>query len=196
MTQTIEQLTARVRELEEENARLHEQVDLQIPAIAFKQLTEQLTASQAYAEQLREALLTCQKKQIIYECRPTQNYKTYDSELVAKALALPHDTSALDAFVAGKVLHLQEEHADLCRMNAEATSLAKELTRQRDLAAAATKRVLRAHKLTVKKPPELMNDIENELQEIRDSVAFAKNAIKEIENECSMGTSGKPPEGN
>ena len=67
MTKTIEQLTARVRELEEqyelaanlantsmdrvreleeENARLHKQVDLQMPAIAFKQLTEQLAAAQ------------------------------------------------------------------------------------------------------------------------------------------------------
>ena len=58
MTQTIEQLTARVRELEEENARLHEQVDLQIPAIAFKQLTEQFAASQLRETQLREALQT------------------------------------------------------------------------------------------------------------------------------------------
>ena len=91
MTQTIEQLTARVRELEEENARLHEQVDLQIPAIAFKQLTEQLAASQAYAEQLREALETLNKVSNI------------GCGCVEKALSLPHDTSALDAYIAEKV---------------------------------------------------------------------------------------------
>ena len=75
----LEQLTARVRELEEENARLHEQVDLQIPAIAFKQLTEQLAASQAYAEQLREALETLNKVSNI------------GCDRVEKALALPRD---------------------------------------------------------------------------------------------------------
>ena len=48
----IEQLTARVRELEEENAKLHEQVDLQIPAIAFKKLTEQLAALKAENESM------------------------------------------------------------------------------------------------------------------------------------------------
>ena len=97
MTQTIEQLTARVRELEED-AETYAKKDQ-----ANYELRQQLAASQAYAEQLREALLTCQNKQIIYECRPTQNYKTYDSELVAQALALPRDTSALDAYVADKV---------------------------------------------------------------------------------------------
>ena len=61
MTQTIEQLTARVRELEEENARLNL---LFVKAAKGKgenlkecfSLRQQLAASQAYAEQLREAL--------------------------------------------------------------------------------------------------------------------------------------------
>ena len=97
----IEQLTARISELEEENARLKE--TLVDHGEIQKSLCENLSASQAYAEQLVEALLTCQKRQIIYECRPTQNYKTYDSDLVAKALALPRDTSALDAYVANKL---------------------------------------------------------------------------------------------
>ena len=120
--QTIEQLTARVRELEEENTRLHEQVDLQIPAIAFKQLTEQLAASQLHAEQLREALETLNKVSNI------------GCDRVEKALALPRDASALDAYVAEKAeeayLNAQRAHAQF-----EAT-----LTRQRDLAVEALRK--------------------------------------------------------
>ena len=59
----IEQLTARVRELEEENARLKAECD-DIKQVQFPRKLEavaagwkkQLAASQAYAEQLREAL--------------------------------------------------------------------------------------------------------------------------------------------
>lgn len=69
-------------------------------------LRQQLAAAQAQIQQYREALETCQKKQIIYECSPAQNYKTYDSDKVAAALALPTDTSALEAIVkqAGEVM--------------------------------------------------------------------------------------------
>lgn len=62
-TDLIEQLTARVRELDEENARLKAECDdikqvqfprkLEAVAVGWK---KQLAASQAYAEQLREAL--------------------------------------------------------------------------------------------------------------------------------------------
>ena len=89
MTQTIEQLTARVRELEEENARLKE--TLVDHGEIQKSLCENLSASQAYAEQLREALELLNKVSNI------------GCSLVDKALALPRDTSALDAYVSEKV---------------------------------------------------------------------------------------------
>ena len=88
MTQTIEQLTARVRELEEENARLNGRP---IPLSTWQKMEQQLAASQAYAEQLREALELLNKVSNI------------GCDRVEKALALPRDTSALDAYVADKV---------------------------------------------------------------------------------------------
>lgn len=168
MTQTTEQLTARVRELEEENARLKEieqtndtlldqlgdknaalldevasQKHCYAEAVAHYE--KQLAASQAYVEQLRAALNTAAEKFHDYAELHSMKDRTRDNiekternldlaRMCDKALALPRDTGALDAYVAEKVLHLQEEYADLCRMNDEATSLAKELTRQRDLA--------------------------------------------------------------
>lgn len=54
----IDNLQARIAELEEENAKLHEAVDLQIPALAFKQLQEQLAAAQEEIQKLRQDLLT------------------------------------------------------------------------------------------------------------------------------------------
>ena len=86
MTQTIEQLTARVRELEEDARQLRTIIDEE-----NKDHIEQLAASQAYAEQLREALELLNKVSNIGCGR------------VEKALALPRDTSALDAYVAEKV---------------------------------------------------------------------------------------------
>ena len=41
----LEQLQAKVAELEAENAKLHEQVDLQVPKMAFAQLKEQINPS-------------------------------------------------------------------------------------------------------------------------------------------------------
>ena len=93
-----EQLRDKVRELEEENARLKAECDdikqvqfprkLEAVAIGWK---KQLAASQAYAEQLRVALETLNKVSNI------------GCDRVEKALALPHSTSALDAYVAEKV---------------------------------------------------------------------------------------------
>ena len=58
MTQTIEQLTARVRELEEENARLNSEIEmLKSGKRSNIRLGMELAASQAYAEQLRVALV-------------------------------------------------------------------------------------------------------------------------------------------
>lgn len=42
----VDYLQAKVTELEAENAKLHEQVDLQVPKMAFTQLKEQLAAAQ------------------------------------------------------------------------------------------------------------------------------------------------------
>lgn len=100
MTQTIEQLTARVRELEEENAELHEQVDMQIPKLAFAQLQAKLAASQLHAEQLRKALEKIGEVASPYRDGVKFNYI---ADISQEALAIPRDTSALDAFVAEKV---------------------------------------------------------------------------------------------
>ena len=105
----IEQLTARVRELEEE---------LERKMSAGQYVLEQLAASQAYAEQLREALETLNKVSNI------------GCDRVEKALALPRDTSAFDAYVA-KRLHDMACDKGLLRIQVE------ELTRQRDLAVEA-----------------------------------------------------------
>ena len=125
MTQTIEQLTARVHELEEKNAELHEQVDMQIPKLAFAQLQEKLAAAQAYAEQLREALEN-----------HSGNYKLSKAEckIINDLLDKPHDTSALDAYVAERV----QESIEMYRQaNLAKTAHMLELTRQRDLAVGA-----------------------------------------------------------
>ena len=109
--QTIEQLTARVRELEEENARLKAECDdikqvqfprkLEAVAVGWK---KQLAASQLHAEQLREALESCFEKMR----QMCLNGEWYDPdkaiELAWNALALPRDTSALDAYVSEKVM--------------------------------------------------------------------------------------------
>ena len=115
MTQTIEQLTARVRELEEETRQLRVIIDEE-----NKDHIEQQAASQAYTERLREALELLNKVSNIGCC------------LVDKALALPRDTGALDAYVA-KCLHDMACDKGLLRIQVE------ELTRQRDLAVEALK---------------------------------------------------------
>lgn len=112
----IEQLTARITELEEENARLMkldakrkkqlsdfddviDDLNVAVSCInpvkdlkrAVANLKEQAAASQAYAEQLREALVVL------------NGVSDLGCSLVDEALALPSDTSALDAYVAEKV---------------------------------------------------------------------------------------------
>ena len=42
----LEQLQAKIAELEAENAKLHEQIDLQVPKMAFTQLKEQLAKAE------------------------------------------------------------------------------------------------------------------------------------------------------
>ena len=57
MTQTSEQLQAKIAELEAENAKLHEQVDLQVPKMAFTQLKAELAAAQEENGRLENQVL-------------------------------------------------------------------------------------------------------------------------------------------
>ena len=151
MTQTIEQLTARVRELEEENARLVkldakrkkqlsdfddviDGLNVVVSCInpvedlkrAIAALKEQAAASQAYAEQLRVALV--EAKPLVQDwCNENGGAGLAVFVRLRETLTLPRDTSALDAYVA-KRLHDMACDKGLLRIQVE------ELTRQRDLA--------------------------------------------------------------
>ena len=105
MTQTIEQLTARVRELEEENARLKAECDdikqvqfprkLEAVAVGWK---KQLAAEQLNSKLLREAL------EVLAKLGNGDRYGNSEGNVIAQqALAQPSDTFALDAYVAEKV---------------------------------------------------------------------------------------------
>ena len=141
MTQTIEQLTARVRELEEENARLA-RINSDICAksnrgvITNARLEEQLAASQADAEQLREALTACVCAMQDYQAGIgiTEMFDKGE-RLGRKALALPRDTSALDAYVSEKVkeaVSTQKEYYE--SVFQDGAKRIANLTKQRDLA--------------------------------------------------------------
>ena len=99
MTQTIEQLAARVRELEEENARLKSLATTKGTMGLLADQLKQLAASQAYAEQLLEAL----EKLATIANQYAGHYPYQVATIVDAALSLPADTSALDAYVAAKV---------------------------------------------------------------------------------------------
>lgn len=183
MTQTIEQLTARVRdleeqyelaanlantsmdrvrELEEENARLVSAIDEHMvvshigvfnrgddPKDALnkiacyeqgigeyfgKELRDQLAASQAYAEQLLEAL----EKLATIANQYAGHYPYQVATIVDAALSLPADTSALDAYVAAKVKEAGK--FDMWKTNPYTKVLEtsiEQLTKQRDLAVEA-----------------------------------------------------------
>ena len=84
MTQTIEQLTARVRELEEE---------LERKMSAGQYVLEQLAASQLRETQLRGALESCYEK-MKQMCLNGEWYAPDKAiDLAYTALALPRDTS-------------------------------------------------------------------------------------------------------
>ena len=106
-TDVIEQLRERVRELEEENARLNSEIEmLKSGKRSNIRLGMELAASQAYAEQLREALQTFIDEH--EECTDADDWMAMLCSIEAhhvaeEALALPRDTSALDAYVAEKV---------------------------------------------------------------------------------------------
>lgn len=127
-TDVIEQLRERVRELEEEKKELQalldfdntrlDQIEDELEDVEYlgpfvegvKVLKTKLAASQAYAEQLREALepfcefnsSDAQIEVFLY---------TADIKKARQALALPHSTSALDAYVEQKVKVIIESHA-------------------------------------------------------------------------------------
>ena len=140
MTQTIEQLQARVRELEAENAKLHEQVDLQVPKMAFTQLKGQLAAEQLNNKLLRDALQEYIDEH--EECQDADDWMAMMCSMEAhhaadKALSQPSDTSALDSFVAEKVKAIEAER-DYHMSNAKHVyEQCSKITKQRDLAVEA-----------------------------------------------------------
>ena len=158
MTQTIEQLTARVRELElvvslkdeaiaertdrvreleEENARLNSEIEmLKSGKRSNIRLGMEIAASQAYAEQLREALKRIGYDEACFEA--SENPGEWPVNVALEALSIPNDTSALDAYVA-KRLHDMACDKGLLRIQVE------ELTRQRDLAVDALEKIRDAH---------------------------------------------------
>ena len=83
----------RVAELEAENAKLHEQVDLQVPKMAFTQLKGQLAAEQLNNKLLREALEFLDSRIVTMDL----------GGVVERALSLLASTEALDEYVAEKV---------------------------------------------------------------------------------------------
>ena len=141
MTQTIEQLTARVRELEEENARLKSLATTKGAMGLLADQLKQLAASQAYAEQLRVALQTFIDEH--EECTDADDWMAMLCSIEAhhvaeEALTLPHDTNALDAYVAEKVKEAGK--FDVWKTNPYTKVLEtsiEQLTKQRDLAVEA-----------------------------------------------------------
>lgn len=106
-SETIEQLQAKVAELEVENARLRT-VPMKYRRMQFNaqlqdenaELARQLLLAQAYAEQLRAILLSISK--------PWSANSVSISEAIKKVSDTPRDTSALDAWVADKLAAEQQ----------------------------------------------------------------------------------------
>ena len=169
MTQTIEQLTARVRELEEENARLKAAVEyaetIRVENIAY--FEKQLAAEQLNNKLLREALLPM-----------TQGFYWLRHEnfvLAERLLSEPLDTSALDAYVA-KRLHDMACDKGLLRIQVE------ELTRQRDLAVEALEITVNSWSEQFERhghlAPEWAVKCRNALSTIKESEAMAQGEKK------------------
>ena len=128
----------RVAELEAENAKLHEQVDLQVPKMAFTQLKGQLAAEQLNNKLLREALEFLDSRIVTMDL----------GGVVERALSHPASTEALDKYVAEKVKEatlpvtdeLQKTRLQMITdfgQYQEAHEQVATLTRQRDLAVEA-----------------------------------------------------------
>lgn len=129
-----DELIAQVSELEAENATLHEQVDLQIPALAFKQLQEQLLLAQAEIKRLRDELRKLIEFELLDSGANSSDELCYEYRQAVLAYNTPSDTSALDAYVAEKV---KEAEAGLIKVIQAHTDQTVELIRQRDLAVEA-----------------------------------------------------------
>lgn len=166
MTQTIEQLTARVRELEEENARL--KFALADTEALELGTSERLAASQAYAEQLRVAI-----DRVRSGAAALGLDRIFD--IATEALALPHDTSALGAYVAKKVkektdvLHYRMEHCysiDHVKIQCELDKI----TEQRDLAVEAIENIF--HYIDDKNEMRLLDEHVSDDDEANSAVEY------------------------
>ena len=114
MSQTIEQLTARVRELEESiesHAPEGRNYTNQQVVEMRQRFLDKLAASQLHAEQLREAI-----DRVRSGAAALGLDRIFD--IATEALALPRDTSALDAYVA-KRLHDMACDKGLLRIQVE-----------------------------------------------------------------------------
>ena len=150
MTQTIEQLTARVRELEEENARLKAECD-DIKQVQFPRKLEavaagwkkRLAAEQLNNKLLREALEFLDSRIVTMDL----------GGVVERALSHPASTEALDKYVAEKVKEATLPVADELQKTRlqmitdfgqyqESHEQVATLTRQRDLAVEALKEIM------------------------------------------------------
>ena len=105
----IRDLESRVRELEEENARL---IGRPIPLSTWQKMEQQLAASQLHAEQLREVLGKF-RDDVLFRIgcsSPYRNVAQEYFEYIRPILSLPTDTSALDAYVSEKVKEHDSRH--------------------------------------------------------------------------------------
>lgn len=149
----IEQLQAKVAELEEENARLKAAVEyaetIRVENIAY--FEKQLATSQLRETQLRKALEAVIK------------VHGYESGIPVEALSLPASTEALDKYVAEKVKEAGK--FDVWKTNPYTKVLEtsiEQLTKQRDLAVEALE--------DVRKELQQSNDRLYEEREIWDRV--------------------------
>ena len=146
MAQTIEQLTARVRELEEENAKLRADNIAFARNLKGKSATTGATYEhiciQLAAEQLNNKLLRDALQEYIdehEECQDADDWMAMMCSMEAhhaadEALSQPSDTSALDTFVAEKV----KEYGDEARRQMQHATKA---VWQRDLAVEALEKI-------------------------------------------------------
>ena len=165
--QTIEQITARVCELEEEKriaeliAELeHIREQKNLLWFEFSIATQQLAAEQLNNKLLRKALEAVIK------------VHGYESGIPVEALSLPASTEALDAYVAAKVKEAGK--FDMWKTNPYTKVLEtsiEQLTKQRDLAVEALE--------DVRKELQQSNDRLNEEREIWDRVMG--DGVKKLE---------------
>lgn len=158
MTQTIEQLRARIAELEEEIERLRADNIAFARNLKGKSATTGATyehiCTQLAAEQLNNKLLRDALQEYIdehEECQDADDWMAMMCSMEAhhtadEALSQPSDTSALDTFVAEKVKEIIESHAPEGRnvTNAQHVEMRHKfmdqiatLAKQRDLAVEA-----------------------------------------------------------